>query len=220
MKDLENMKDEVLEEKENEENDLEYEIERLRKQVNILKLVQIVALIIILAVFVFFKTEINTSANELQSVSDKLDAVSEYVGYSESLSDTDEKTEKAMAFLNSDFVINNKLDKSTSIYDTLHLSDSEYYVLFYMESCSHCIEVESVMDTYANRDDKLPLYFYDAANIDETTAIQFNAEGEDIKYTMTEENFSIIGTPTLIKVSNGTATAYVGPEAIISELNL
>ena len=74
-----------------------------------------------------------------------------------------------------------------------------------------------------NKLDKLVsnnIYFYDATNIDDMTEITWDNEAEDIIENPTVEDFKLLGTPTLLKVHNGQAKAFIGDEAIIEELGL
>lgn len=185
------------------------------KKVNYLKYFQVICVAITLLLASGMITRIQTIEEKLNKTKERVEILEDSLGLKEN-ERSDE--EKAREFLNTDYVKNNTLDKNITIEELFELSDEEYYVFFYMEDCNHCIEAESKMKKFIDREYKSEMYFYDANNIDENTEIQFD-EGESEK-KMDVETFKFIGTPTMYKFKNGKATPYIGADAILKELKL
>lgn len=195
--------------------------EKTWKRIKIYSVLMALGLVVITASSLFSYFNLH---QQLEDSEMRLNELEQFVGYLPSQNDVnaeENREEKAAAFLKSDYVQENSLDSNTQKTDLFSLPYDEYYVLFYMDGCTHCIEVESKLDAYLNKDGHLPMYFYDTANINAgKTDIHWADAQQEPNYTPTVENFELLGTPTMLKIVNGEATAFIGSDGIISELNL
>lgn len=163
--------------------------------------------------------KIKENENDIQILEERLDKMQLYLGYEEDEDGTSQLDSSETDFLETEYVKSNTLEPNITKENLFKLNEKTYYVMFYMDNCQYCIDVENKMQSYLDRDDAAPVYFYNAGNISENTDIQWDTSDEP-NYSPTVENFSLIGTPTLLKVENGKAKAFVGTDEIIEELEL
>lgn len=122
-----------------------------------------------------------------------------------------------------------ELDQSIAVKDLLNQEEDSYYVLFYLEDCYGCKDV----DDYLNRVDLSTtpeIYRFNCERVKNDSNIYFIDEtssnnGEIIKvrdYQSDNATLGIIGTPTLLKVTTlnneRIATYFVGFTNIADEL--
>lgn len=151
----------------------------------------------------------------------KTEKIGNFIGYSEKDKSVENTSSKAKEFINSKFVTDNLLAKDTTKDKIFSLSDEEYYVMFFMDGCAHCEEVESKMESYVDKKDKLKMYFYNASHINEAenTNIKWS-ESKEPKSTANKDDLELVGTPTLLRVKDGKAKVFIGSDSIIDELSL
>lgn len=160
---------------------------------------------------------VNEGKDERVRLQEEIDNIKEFVGFVD-MDDKEAVAKAALSFLESDEVKMRMLDKDSKLNDVLNMAEKEYYVLFYMKDCPHCQQVEALLSQSG-----LPnnLYFYSTDNIDTSdTDIKWGGESDEEVYEINEEDFKLVGAPTLLKVMDGRAIAYIGTEAISSELGL
>ena len=132
-----------------------------------------------------------------------------------------DKDHLAQVFLDSNYVKEHSLESDITRDNMFSLDKGEYYVLMYMDGCSHCIDVESKLSGYTTKENKLTMYFYNSSNISEKTDIQWAGKDYDSDKTkVTANDFELVGAPTLLKVKDGTATLFIGADSILAELGL
>lgn len=122
-----------------------------------------------------------------------------------------------------------ELDQSIAINDLLNQEEDNYYVLFYLENCHGCEDVEDYLDK-VDLSTTPEIYRFDCENINDNCNIYFiddtssnNGDVIQVKdYQSDNATLGIIGTPTLLKVTtfNGEriATYFVGFDNIATEL--
>lgn len=94
------------------------------------------------------------------------------------------------------------------------IEKTEYYVYIYSRNCSHCNSIKNKIISFAIAGDCF--YF-----VEDSQKILFKT---DIKYTIgltSADNLSILGFPSLLKISNKVLTKNIaGTEKILSELKI
>lgn len=130
--------------------------------------------------------------------------------------------EDAKKFRESDYFKNHKLDAGMNRDLAFNVQGDTYYVLFYMEECSHCNSLESDMFDNISKVMKKDIFYYDAETFTEDSEFEWADTNPGDKYTSTKREFEVYGTPTLVKVSPGTEKikVFMGNEAIEEELGL
>lgn len=130
--------------------------------------------------------------------------------------------EDAKKFRESDYFKNHKLDAGMNRDLAFNVQGDTYYVLFYMEECSHCNSLESDMFDNISKIMKKDIFYYDAETFTEDSEFEWADTNPGDKYTSTKREFEVYGTPTLVKVSPGTEKikVFMGNEAIEEELGL
>lgn len=190
-------------------------------QIRNIKIFQLFIAALLCVTFGINAFAINGVMKRVDATDAKTEKIGNFIGYSEKDKVEESTSSKAKEFINSKFVTDNLLAKDTTKEKIFSLSDEEYYVMFYMDACAHCETVESKMDTYVQRTKKLPMYFYNAGQIDNSTKIQWTSDSiKEMPEKITADNLSIIGTPTLIKVKDNKAISFVGADDINKELGL
>lgn len=196
-------------------------IELLEQKVKNAKIFQIFTVALLLGSVGFSAYGMNSLDTKLTNLEKSVEETKDFVGYEDTLS-TSEKEKKANEFMESDYVKEHTLAADTKREKMFSLEDDVYYVFFHMPGCSHCLEVESKLDKYLNREDKRTIYFYDASNIGDKTDLKWVEDGNsDVKYEATKDDLELVGTPTLMEVRpDGKASLFIGDEAIIGNLGL
>lgn len=130
--------------------------------------------------------------------------------------------EDAKKFKESDYFANNKLDAGMNRDLAFNVQGDTYYVLFYMEDCSHCNTLESDMFDNISKVMKKDIFYYDAETFTDESEFEWADTNPGDKYTSTKREFKVYGTPTLVKVSPGTEKikVFMGNEAIEEEIGL
>lgn len=130
--------------------------------------------------------------------------------------------EDAKKFKESDYFANHKLDAGMNRDLAFNVQGDTYYVLFYMEDCSHCNTLESDMFDNISKVMKKDIFYYDAETFTDESEFEWADTNPGDKYTSTKREFEVYGTPTLVKVSPGTEKikVFVGNEAIEEEIGL
>lgn len=128
----------------------------------------------------------------------------------------------AKKFRESDYFANHKLDAGMNRDLAFNVQGDTYYVLFYMEDCSHCNALESDMFDNISKIMKKDIFYYDAETFTDDSEFEWANTNPGDKYTSTKREFKVYGTPTLVKVSPGTEKikVFMGNEAIEEELGL
>lgn len=128
----------------------------------------------------------------------------------------------ANKFKESDYFANHKLDAGMNRDLAFNVQSDTYYVLFYMEDCSHCNALESDMFDNISKVMKKDIFYYDAETFTDESEFEWTDTNPGDKYTSTKREFKAYGTPTLVKVSPGTEKikVFMGNEAIEEELGL
>ena len=121
------------------------------------------------------------------------------------------------AVLYSDYGNSHRLDASAlSMSDLFELEEEEYFVFFYMDSCTYCHQAMPALLEYIERGmtDSVPLYFIEISGEEKYWSI----DGEETP--VTPQDFVIVGTPTLLHVNQGAYEAVVGPSSIATMLGV
>lgn len=128
----------------------------------------------------------------------------------------------AKKFRESDYFANHKLDAGMNRDLAFNVQGDTYYVLFYMEDCSHCNALESDMFDNISKIMEKDIFYYDAETFTDDSEFEWANTNPGDKYTSTKREFKVYGTPTLVKVSPGTEKikVFMGNEAIEEELGL
>lgn len=193
----------------------------LEKQLKNAKIFQILIAVLLCGSVGFLAHGLNSLDAKVSDVQKSVEETQSFVGYEETLS-TSERENKAAEVMKSVYVKEHTLSADTNREKMFSLEDGTYYVFFYVPGCPHCVEVESRLDKYIEREDKYSMYFYDASYIDASaTDLKWAEDNKDIKYEATKDNLELIGTPTLMEVKpDGKASLFIGDEAIIDKLGL
>ena len=97
--------------------------------------------------------------------------------------------------------------------DLFSIGIPQYFVYFYSPTCSHCNEIKQTIIEYALSDERMYFVKYS----DEITISPF--VGDTIGATTIEE-VSIMGTPSLIEITDGVLTKNIaGTNAILKFLD-
>lgn len=165
---------------------------------------------------------------KLQSLQDSVYELAEFSSYDldkhQAIKTEEEIEEEATLFKQSGYFTENSIDSSITLDELWKVSDSnEYYILFYMNSCSHCKQLES--DLYNNMPflEKQEVYFLTADTLTEQQGFVWSTEAvEETELSIDKDNFELIGTPMMVKVQKNSdkINVYLGGDSILSELNL
>lgn len=98
--------------------------------------------------------------------------------------------------------------------DIWRLPEDEYLVYFYNNQCSYCVDFEKkhlIPFIRENHTQSIKLYF---VNMEQNRHLYVNEEEYTAGFisSPTQDDLSIIGTPTMLWVKAGIATAYLGNE--------
>lgn len=169
-----------------------------------------------------------TSKNEekIQKQQEQIAELAEFNNYDleehKAIKTLSQINEDAKKFKESDYFANHKLDAGMNRDLAFNVQGDTYYVLFYMEDCSHCNTLESDMFDNISKVMKKDIFYYDAETFTDESEFEWADTNPGDKYTSTKREFKVYGTPTLVKVSPGTEKikVFMGNEAIEEEIGL
>lgn len=169
-----------------------------------------------------------TSKNEekIQKQQEQIAELAEFNNYDleehKAIKTLSQINEDAKKFKESDYFANHKLDAGMNRDLAFNVQGDTYYVLFYMEDCSHCNTLESDMFNNISKVMKKDIFYYDAETFTDESEFEWADTNPGDKYTSTKREFKVYGTPTLVKVSPGTEKikVFMGNEAIEEEIGL
>lgn len=174
----------------------------------------------LVAVVLFGSIQLNGIKNELTNLklaTPSVQANNENENPGANSENTDEFAQYTEAVLSSDYARDHTLDTTTlSVTDAFALSDKEYFIFFYMDSCSYCHATMPTLLEYieSGMTENADLYFAEISGSDQF----WSKDGTET--AVTPETFSVLGTPTVLHVKDGQYNAVVGPEAIAQMLGL
>lgn len=100
--------------------------------------------------------------------------------------------------------------------DLLNQEYEQYVVFIYSETCSHCHEIQDEIIAFA-QDNIHKIYFIDTRNDQDVSIIK---DIEPTYYATDIKDIGILGTPSLLEISEATLTANIaGKENILTYLN-
>ena len=168
-----------------------------------------------------------------ESVNSKLEELATFDGYDfethTAAISTSEKEANAKLLRKSDWF--KKID-STKKSKLFEKNKAEYYVVFYKDDCSFCNTIEN--DIYLSlskvKESGKSIYWCNIENAGDSTKaekikknIQWSDEDvENVPDTVNKDEFTVSGTPTMVKVTkdSNSLSVYIGADEIESEIGL
>lgn len=168
-----------------------------------------------------------------EAVNSKLDELATFDGYDfethTAAISTSEKEANAKLLRKTGWF---KKIKSTKKSELFEKSKKEYYVVFYKDDCSFCNTVESDIYLSLNtvKDFGKSVYWCNVENAGDSTKtekikknIQWSDEDtENVPDMVSKDEFTVSGTPTMVKVTkdSDSLNVYIGADEIETELGI
>lgn len=168
-----------------------------------------------------------------EDINSKLEELATFDGYDfethTAAISTSEKEANAKLLRKSDWF---KKTKSTKKSELFGKNKDEYYIVFYKIDCSFCNTVENDLYLSLNtvKESGKSVYWCDVENAGDSTkaekikkSIQWSDEDvENVPDSVSKDEFTVSGTPTMVKVTKNsdTLSVYIGSDEIEAELGV